>query len=429
MISIFASVVWAAATAISGDVDRLDEIDALRRQVQGQLEERDCHSHHMIGGFRYIADRDWELADPTSSLAKASKTLEDAVAAFEASAGDDSPLRNDLRFRLAKATLANVRQRYEETLKLVPETEVIPGPTLADTQVERNWALYQLRAEALYGLYRWEEALAAYRNMLRLRPRRASTRLEAATCLYNLKWYPEAIEELNAIIDSLKAEAEKSPGDHVICMLADAHKTRGAAVRDQGDRAKSIEDFNQAGILFNRLADQNNRMELIDELPGVLNERGIALHRLGDDENALRDHDQSLELYEMLLQAGRPDLRNDMGEALNNRGLAKSALRRLTEAIDDYTRAIELRAPLSGSRDAIMVAANVGKNHSNRGIALRQLNRLDEAIADYDKAIEIFKRLVEEQGRSEYAGLLSVFRNNRTAAMVYKKRQEDRPQE
>jgi hypothetical protein len=52
MISIFASVVWAAATAISGDVDRLDEIDALRRQVQGQLEERDCHSHHMIGGFR-----------------------------------------------------------------------------------------------------------------------------------------------------------------------------------------------------------------------------------------------------------------------------------------------------------------------------------------------------------------------------------------
>ena len=66
-------------------------------------------------------------------------------------------------------------------------------------------------------------------------------------------------------------------------------------------------------------------------------------------------------------------------EAYNNRGLERQAKGDLDGAIDDYTKAIELKAKAN-------ILATVYNNRANARMAK---NDLDGAIADYGKASEL----------------------------------------
>jgi len=98
--------------------------------------------------------------------------------------------------------------------------------------------------------------------------------------------------------------------------------------------------------------------------------RGNALHRLRQFEEALTDYDSAL------------TLRPDYAEALYNRGNTLQELKRFEEALASYDRALTLRP------DFVEALCN-------RGNTLQELKRFEEALASYDRALTLRPEFAE----------------------------------
>ena len=90
--------------------------------------------------------------------------------------------------------------------------------------------------------------------------------------------------------------------------------------------------------------------------------------------------------------------------AYSNRGIALQALMRMDEALDDFNRAIALKA-------------DYAEAHYNRGTALQALRRPQEALASYDQAIRIKSDYAEAHGNR--AVLLDEFGHLEEALVSY----------
>ncbi len=132
---------------------------------------------------------------------------------------------------------------------------------------------------------------------------------------------------------------------------------QGNAKSSLGDDEGAIQDYNQA-------------IELNPQLAEAYYNRGLAKSRLGQNEEAIKDYDKAIELNPQL------------AEAYCNRGVAKNRLREYEEAIKDFNQAIELNP-----QDA--------KAYYNRGLSKYYLEEYEEAIRDYDQAIKLNPQLAE----------------------------------
>ena len=158
---------------------------------------------------------------------------------------------------------------------------------------------------------------------------------------------------------------------------------RGVALSRLGQTKLAIEDFNRA-------------IQLLPEYAAIYNNRGGLLLSVGLTREALKDFDRAL-----LLAPGYT-------AAYNNRANAHMQLGNAQDAIRDYTKAIELvpasAAPLSGRgrahlaqqrphaaiRDftrAINSDARFASGYRSRAEAKMAIDRYDDAIEDYSRAI------------------------------------------
>jgi tetratricopeptide (TPR) repeat protein len=167
-------------------------------------------------------------------------------------------------------------------------------------------------------------------------------------------------------------------------------------------------------------------------LVGIYSDRGVALWRLGKNEDALKDFSRSIELSNasaatfnnranVFIELGRYDqaiadldraitLAPAYGAAYNNRGNANFQLGRHQAAVADYKRAIELmptnavpyngRAQAQGSLGqpyaglrfitrAISLNGKYTAAYRNRALILQHLERQDDALADYERLITL----------------------------------------
>jgi tetratricopeptide (TPR) repeat protein len=129
-------------------------------------------------------------------------------------------------------------------------------------------------------------------------------------------------------------------------------------------------------------------------LAGLHSDRGVAYWRLGRNEEALKDFNRSIELF------------NGSASTYNNRANVFIDLGRYEEAVADLDRAITL-APAYGAA------------YNNRGNANFQLGRYEAALADYRRAVELLPtNAVPYNGRAQaqealgrpYAGLRYITR-------------------
>ena len=188
----------------------------------------------------------------------------------------------------------------------------------------------------------------------------------------------------------------------------------------------------QAGDAAAALALYDRAVKIAPGRADVLNDRGVALQRLGRLGDALADLEQSVQLAPgsaeafynrgnvlallerreeaLVSYAEAIRLKPDHAEAFHNRGAVLQMLGRYGEAVATYTEALRLKPDhaealfnrgnalalqgrnadaLPDYAEAIRLKPGHAAAFNNRGLALQDLGRFDEALAGYSEAIRL----------------------------------------
>jgi tetratricopeptide (TPR) repeat protein len=225
------------------------------------------------------------------------------------------------------------------------------------------------RAEAHYGaglilaaLGRPDEALACYRQAVALRP-------AFAEALTNLGVALAQRGDLPAALDHLRQATAAGPG------FAPAHHNLGVALLQRGRPEEAAASLRRA----------------LDLRPDYAEAHFNLAHAL----TALDRRDEALAALREAVRC-----KPDHAEALCNLGLALTETGRLGEAVILLWQAVRLRPKCV-------------EGHSNLGLALADLGRFDEATACYERALDLDPRRAsthanlgnayKEQGRTDEA--------------------------
>jgi tetratricopeptide (TPR) repeat protein len=260
-------------------------------------------------------------------------------------------------------------------------------------------------------LEKHENALKAINIAIDLEPSDPLLRNNKANVLFNLKKYLEAIAIYTDLIrtnpeayaytnrGATKSTLGNNQGaigdfDRAIAInpkFATAYTNRGIAKSNLGNKQGAMSDFNLALAIdpkyaqayLNRGADKSdlgNHQGAIGDFDRALTiapryakayyNRGAAKYALGNNQGAISDFNRALTIAPQF------------AEAYNNRGVAKSALGNNQEAISDYDK-------------AIVINPQYAEVYYNRGVAKSSLGNNQEAISDYDKAIAINPQYAE----------------------------------
>lgn len=166
---------------------------------------------------------------------------------------------------------------------------------------------------------------------------------------------------------------------------AEAHYSRGAALKEQKRFDEALAAFDEAIALKPDYAEAHNGRGIVlvnlnrpaEALSGfrraialkpgyaeAYNNSGLVLQDLKRFDDALANFDRALALQP------------ENARLYNNRGTTLHEAERLDDALSSYDRAIALKG-------------DYAEAHYNRGIALQDLQRLDEALAAFDAAVAL----------------------------------------
>ncbi len=231
---------------------------------------------------------------------------------------------------------------------------------------------------ALKHLGRTGDAIAAYREAIRIRPDYADAFYNYGNALKELKRLDEALASYDTALAlrpdnaaafhnrGLVLQELKRPGDALASLekalalkpdYAEAFFNRGLVLQQQERLDEALASFDQAVAFKPDYAE-------------AFHSRGIALQRLARLDEALASYDRVVALQP------------DHAAAFNNRGVALQLLQRTDEALASYDKAVTLRP-------------NYPEAFRNRGRALQQLERPAEALASYDQALALSPSYLE----------------------------------
>ena len=288
-------------------------------------------------------------------------------------------------------------KRYEEAL-VAYDQAIRLDPNLASA--------YNTKGVVLLILQRYEEALATFEQTIRLDPSLAYAYNNKGVALRKLQRYEEALAAFEQAI-------RLDPND------AAAYNGKGGALADLQRCEEALAAFEQAIRLDpNKVSAYNNKGVALDNLKryeealaayeqairldptgaAAYNGKGGALSKLQRYEEALAAYEQAIRLdpndasayngkglaladlqrYEEALVAYEQALRFDPTDAVayNNKGVALGNLKRYEEALTAYEQAIRL--------DPTDAAA-----YNNKGTALGNFKRYEEALAAFEQAIRL----------------------------------------
>ena len=261
---------------------------------------------------------------------------------------EDEGERQEHIGRLADALVQAGKQR-EAAMLLAESAE----PT-ALTERQYESAGYRLLGGRMLDKGRVNDAMAAFREALRLEPGNVEAMLGLGACLGLAGEHAQAASEFQRVIDLPDAPAD---------VVAKALFFRGIARGSLGDSQGAIADYtavvDQAGAPVELLATARFN-------------RGYAKGSLGDRQGAIADYTAVVEM------PGAPA--EEVAKALVNRGAAKGSLGDSHGAIADYTAAVDLPgAP----------AEHVARAFGARGAAYVVGRDPSKALSDFQAAADV----------------------------------------
>src|SRR6516225_3492228 len=191
---------------------------------------------------------------------------------------------------------------------------------------------------ALFGQHKLDEAVAAYRQAIGIRPDLAAAHSNLGNALFGQHKLEEAVAAYRQAI-SIKPD------------LAEAHSNLGNALFGQHKLGEAIAACRQAISIKPDFAEAHSNL-------------GNALSAQGKLDEAVAAYRRAI------------GIKPDLAEAHSNLGGGLAAQGKLDEAVAAYRQAIGIRPDFAGA-------------HSNLGLVLTRQGKLDEAIAACRQAIGI----------------------------------------
>ena len=230
---------------------------------------------------------------------------------------------------------------------------------------------YYNRAQAYFGLDRYERSIQDYDQAISLDPESVVFYTKKGEAYFALGQYERATQ-------AHKEAIRRDP------QFALAYYNRGGAYIELGQRDQAIQDYKRAVNLDRRFTlaygfrcnlyedlfqdavafkDCNGLSRFDSRFAKAYGERGFASFELGEYQQGIRDYDEAIRL-------------DDNRELYNNRGLAYQALGKSDEAFQDF-------------QSAIGRGIGFAPAYYNRGKLLHDLGYYQFATEAYSKAIFI----------------------------------------
>ena len=182
--------------------------------------------------------------------------------------------------------------------------------------------------------------------------------------------------------------------------------------------AYALELYDCAEKLYEHLAKELNRQDLLNNYAAMLMNKGVALWNLTRLAEALAEYDKAIAILERLVhQEQQTHLANALAMAYMNKGNTLADLTRLAEALAEYDKGIAILERLVHQEQQTHLANDLALAYMNKGTALSDLTRLAEALAEYDKAIVIRERLVHQEQQTHLANDLATAYMNKAIAL------------
>jgi len=194
---------------------------------------------------------------------------------------------------------------------------------------------------------------------------------------------------------------------------------KGVTLRSLTRLAEALVEYDKAIAIRERLVHQEQQTHLANDLARAYLNKGVALGNLTRLAEALAEFDKAIAIRERLIhQEQQTHLANDLAKAYMNKGIALRNLTRLAEALPEYDKAIAIRERLVHQEQQTHLANELAKAYLNKGNALADLTRLAEALAEYDKALAIYERLVHQEQQTHLANELATAYRNKGNALA-----------
>ena len=166
---------------------------------------------------------------------------------------------------------------------------------------------------------------------------------------------------------------------------AEAHNNLGNALREQGQLAAAVAQYQEAlrlkpdyaeahNNLGNALKEQGQLAEAVAQYQEAIRLKPDYAEAHNNLGNALREQGQLAEAVAQYQEALR--LKPDYAEAHNNLGIALKEQGQLAAAVAQYQEALRLKP-------------DYAEAHSNLGVALKEQGQLAEALAQYQEALRL----------------------------------------
>ena len=331
---LFAVVAVVAIRQYAGQAALKENLKVKDRQIAEIATARKhlevARDKHRLESARIATAVDFATAlisesDSSPAVKRLAKQLRDLIDKFEAEVEPQLLTDTDRReLRHARALLALEQKQYQQTLDLITEEDLMLAQAGTDKASAREVVIRQARADALYGLRKWKDAVPHYQRICALRQSDAVAMVRLADCYTQLEHFQKAmtiysdsvarvppdaaqslafalheggpgasciVETPSAIFDDpLKILDIKHPNqietnrDVFIYLLANTYVTRGKAYAYNRQFTFSEVDFQTALRLLEMLKGDARQFEFLQAL--ALNELGW-MHATYPDQSIL----------------------------------------------------------------------------------------------------------------------------------------------
>jgi tetratricopeptide (TPR) repeat protein len=228
------------------------------------------------------------------------------------------------------------------------------------------------KGNKLYSLKRYEEAITAYDQAIRINPNDATTYNNKGISLHGLRRYEEAITTYDQAIhlDSNNTFAYNNKGIslHALRRYEEAITTYDQAIHLDSNNAFAY--YNKGKSLDN-LRQYKEAITAYDQAIRLDPNYASAYYNKGNSLDNLKRYEEAITAYDQAIRLNPND-----AFAYYNKGISLDNLKRYEEAITTYDQAIHLDS-------------NNTFAYNNKGISLHGLRRYEEAITAYDQAIHL----------------------------------------
>lgn len=255
--------------------------------------------------------------------------LMDAIDRYDSRQAGGKETSEDIKELESEARRKLVAGDYEQALSLYTQLiEKVPG----------NASYYEWRSTVLYDMKRYPEAVEDDTKAIALEPDNAEYYHSRAVTLHAMRQYEQAL------VDRTKAiELEPTSARY--------YHQRAVTLHEMGRYKPALDDYNKAIEL-----DPNNAK--------YYHGRAITLHSMNQYEQALADRNKAIELA----PSNAP--------YYDQRAVTLHAMEQYEQALVDRNKAIEL-------------APSNARYYNQRAVTLHAMKQYEQALVDRNKAIEI----------------------------------------